>query len=265
MGDALFGRYWAADSVIHRLDARTKVLATIAWVVACLIGSTVPALFVLTAAIVLFILLSKIPPLQVVRSVLPLMFIVVITALINLFSVQTGTALVEWGLLRITDGGLAMAGFVAIRLTLLLLGGSILTLTTTSIDITDALEQLLSPFARIGLPAHEFAMIMGIALRFVPQFADELLTIHNAQLSRGARLATSTTHGFASVTSLLVPLFASAFRHADTLSNAMDARCYHGAIGRTRLHPLKFAARDVLAAIVMVAVVAATAAVTALL
>ncbi len=133
-----------------------------------------------------------------------------------------------------------------------------MTLTTTTLDITDAFEHLLGPLRRMGVPAHEFAMVMGIALRFLPQFIDEFQTIRAAQLARGAKLATSPVKGgLAGLTSLLVPLFSSAFRHADTLSAAMDARCYHGANGRSRLHPVAFARRDALAVLALVVALAA--------
>ena len=136
---------------------------------------------------------------------------------------------------------------------------NLLTLTTTTLDITEAFERLLAPLARFGVPAHEFALILGIALRFLPQFAEELHTIRIAQLARGAKLATSPTRsGIAGLTSLLVPLFASAFRHADTLASAMEARCYHGAQGRTRLQPLAFARRDALAVCVLAGLLALT-------
>ena len=141
-----------------------------------------------------------------------------------------------------------------------------LTLTTISLDITEAFEHLLGPFKRIGVPAHEFAMIMGIALRFLPAFAEEFRTIRAAQVSRGARLSTSPTRGAINgLASLIVPLFASAFRHADTLAFAMDARCYHGANGRTRLNALHFASRDIAAAAFLVVLLAAVLAASLLL
>lgn len=192
-----------------------------------------------------FFMLARIPLPQALRSIAPLSFIIVLTALFNVFYVQGGTVYVNWGWLTISQEGVRLAAFMAVRLTLLLLAGSLLTLTTTSLDITEAMERLLKPLARIGVPAHEFSLVMGIALRFLPQFAEEFRIIRVAQLARGAKLATSPVKGgLSGLTSLLVPLFASAFRHADTLSSAMDARCYHGATGRTRLSPLHFTSRD---------------------
>ena len=179
---------------------------------------------------------------------------------------QGGTTLFQLGPIQISEYGIYMAVFISLRLTVLLLSGSLLTLTTTTLDITEAFERLLGPLARIGVPAHEFALILGIALRFLPQFAEELHTIRAAQLSRGAKLATSPTKsGIAGLTSLLVPLFTSAFRHADTLASAMDARCYHGAQGRTRLDPLAFGRNDACAALLLACLFAAVLALSLLL
>lgn len=257
-GNALFGRYWAGDSVIHRLDPRTKFVGTIALVVILFCATSALSLALVAVFSVALVLLARIPISQALRSIAPLSFIVVLTALFNLLFVQGGQVYLDWGWVKVSEAGVASCAFVAVRLTVLLLVGSLLTLTTTTFDISEALERLLSPLRRFGVPAHEFALVMGVALRFVPQFVDEFRIIRAAQESRGARLATSPTRGaLAGLTSLLVPLFASAFRHADTLSDAMDARCYHGADGRARLHPLAFAARDAAAALVLAALLAA--------
>ena len=255
---ALFGRYWSADSPLHRLDPRTKVVSTLALVVILFVASTFASQAVVAAFVIALCLVGRIPLLQALRSIAPLLFIVVLTVLFNLFFVQGGDVLLDWSWLIVSQEGVRMAVFVGIRLLLLFLTGSLLTLTTTTIDITEAFESLLGPLAHVGFPAHEFAMILGIALRFLPQFAEELQLIRTAQLARGAQLATSPTRtGMASLSSLLVPLFTSVFRHADTLSLAMDARCYHGGVGRTRLHPLSFARRDAIAAVVLVVLLAA--------
>jgi energy-coupling factor transport system permease protein len=260
---ALFGRYWEADSVIHRLDPRTKLLGVLAMMVVAFSAGNFAALGIAVVATIAFFLVANVPLSQALRSIAPLSFIIVLTALFNLFWVQGGTVYADWGWLKISQEGVRLAIFLSIRLTILLLTGSLLTLTTTTLDITEAFERLLTPLARIGVPAHEFALILGIALRFLPQFAEELHVIRIAQLSRGAKLATSPTRsGIAGLTSLLVPLFASAFRHADTLASAMDARCYHGAQGRTRLNPLSFAKRDAIAIALLVALAAVTIAVS---
>ena len=257
--NALFGRYWAADSIVHKLDPRTKIVGTIALVAIIFCAGNFWALGFVAAIVIGLFALARIPFTQALRSIAPLAFIIVLTALFNLLFVQGGDVYVDWGWLRISHDGAVLALFTAVRLTLLLLSGSLLTLTTTTLDITEAFERLLSPLRRIGVPAHEFALVMGIALRFVPQFVDEFRTIRSAQLARGAKLASSPTrNGLSGLTSLLVPLFASAFRHADTLSAAMDARCYHGAAGRTRLHPLAFTRRDAWAAALLVSTLAIT-------
>lgn len=262
---ALFGRYWEADSIIHRLDPRTKVIGILLMMVITFSATTFPSQAIVVVAVLAICLIARIPLGQALRSIAPLSFIIVLTALFNLFWIQGGAVYVDWGWARISAEGVRMAIFMSIRLTILLLAGSLLTLTTTTLDITEAFERLLTPLSQIGVPAHEFAMILGIALRFLPQFAEELHVIRVAQLSRGAKLATSPTRsGIAGLTSLLVPLLASAFRHAETLANAMDARCYHGAQGRTRLHPLAFAARDAVALLVLVLLLAAVIAVVLL-
>lgn len=263
--DALFGRYWPADSVLHRLDPRTKLAGTFALVVIMFIAGNFAALGVVAAFVIALFAIACIPPGQALRSIAPLVFIVVLSALFNVFFVQGGEVLVDWGWLAISTEGAYLAAFVALRLTLLLLAGSLLTLTTTTIDISEAFESLLSPLRRFGVPAHEFGMVLGIALRFLPQFVDEFRTIRSAQLMRGAKLATSPTkNGLAGITSLMVPLFTSAFRHAETLSSAMDARCYHGAYGRTRLHPLQFASSDVAFGVALLVLLVAVLAITLL-
>lgn len=252
-GNALFGRYWAADSPLHRLDPRTKILGTLLLVVMIFSARNGVSLAFAGAFLVALVLVARIPLSQALRSVAPLLFIVVLTGLFNLFFVQGGDVLVDWGWLRITSDGAWQALFISVRLFLLLLSGSLLTLTTTSMDITEGIERLLVPLSAVGVPTHEFAFVMGTALRFLPQFSDEFHQIRIAQAARGAKLSTSPMRaGVSSFTSLIVPLFASVFRHADTLSDAMEARCYHGAKGRTRLHPLAFRRRDAFAAAALV-------------
>lgn len=239
-----FGSYYPGDSPLHRMDPRAKLLLGIVFIVVALAARNAAALGAVAVFVAGFYLLSRIPLKYVVKSLAPLLFIVVVASLLNLFVVQGGPVIFEWAFIRISEGGVQSCLTIAARLVLILLGMSLVTMTTMTLDLTEALERLLSPFARFGLPAHELGMIMGIALRFLPQFASELVTIYHAQISRGAALASSPVRGMRMLSSLMVPLFTSAFRHAETLSAAMDARCYHGGAGRTRLHPLKFSARD---------------------
>lgn len=253
-GQALFGRYIERSSIIHRLDPRIKLLCTLMIIITILVAQSWWALLCCFGFIALFYGLASIGIGDALRSIAPLLFIVVITALLNVLFVNSGQLYGAWGPFTISEGGLRLAVFMAVRLVGLLLAASLLTLTTTNLDITEAFERLLHPFTRVGLPAHEMAMIMGIALRFLPQFATELQTIQRAQRSRGARMAFWPPHrGAQSIRSLFVPLFTSIFRHSETLSEAMESRCYHGEVERTRLHPLVLARRDGLAAIVVIA------------
>lgn len=258
-GIAIIGRYWPGASPLHRMDARAKLVLSLAFMVAVLAvkDRSFAGLAVCTTFTLGAFALAGIPWRAAFKSIAPLAFIVAVTALLNVFFVHDGTAVFEWGFVRITDEGLWKALFISCRLVLLLLGMSLLTLTTTSLDLTDAFERLLSPLARIGVPAHELSLMMGIALRFLPQFAAELGIIYRAQASRGASFSANPFKGgLSTVTSLVVPLFTSAFRHAETLSEAMDARCYHGGPGRTRLHPPKLARRDALGSAAVAALLA---------
>ncbi len=251
-----FGSYYPANSIIHQIDPRAKLLLGLAFLIIVLCAQNFAGLgfaFIVVAALYA---LSYIPAKQTMKSLAPLLFIVVIASILNLFLIQDGTMLVHWWFITITTGGVYSCTFIATRLLLMMMGMSLITLTTTTIDITEAFERLLRPFERIGLPAHELGMIMGIALRFMPLFAQEFVTIYRAQISRGARVSQGPIKTAHMLSSLMIPIFTSAFRHAETLSQAMDARCYHGSQGRTRLHPLHFKVCDYMAfgmAIVMAA------------
>ena len=250
-----FGSYIPGDSCVHRIDARIKLTLGIAFIVALLCGHTFASLGIAAAFVFLMYVLARIPAGKALRSLAPLMVIVLIVVVLNLFTQQGGETLVQLGIFRISMGGVQAAGFMGVRLTVMMLGMSLITLTTPTIELSEAFEKMLAPFARFGLPAHELGMIMGIALRFMPQFATELATVYHAQVSRGARLSNSPVHGVRMVASLMIPLFASVFRHAETLSFAMDARCYHGGEGRTHLRPMKLTALDAIATAAMAALV----------
>lgn len=251
-----FGSYIPGDSCVHRIDARIKLTLGIAFIVALLCGHTFASLGIAAAFVFLMYVLARIPAGKALRSLAPLMVIVLIVVVLNLFTQQGGETLVQLGIFRISMGGVQAAGFMGVRLTVMMLGMSLITLTTPTIELSEAFEKMLAPFARFGLPAHELGMIMGIALRFMPQFATELATVYHAQVSRGARLSNSPVHGVRMVSSLMIPLFASVFRHAETLSFAMDARCYHGGEGRTHLRPMRLKPLDTIATVVMAALVA---------
>lgn len=243
-----FGSYVPGESAVHELDPRAKLLLGCVFIAELLCARTAWALVIAFLFVVGVYLLARIPVRRALQSLAPLMVIVVLVALLNLVTIQGGEVLFDGGILHISQGGLETAAFVAARLTIMMLGMSLITLTTPTIDLSEAFERLFHPLARFGFPAHELGMIMGIALRFMPQFATELSAVYHAQISRGARLSSSPVHGVRMVSSLVVPLFASVFRHAETLSAAMDARCYHGGGGRTHLKPLRFTYRDALAA-----------------
>ncbi len=259
-----FGSYFPSDSPLHRLDPRTKLLLGCAFIAAVLCAREFAALGVIALFVLAFYVISRVPPSKAAKSLAPLLFISLFASLLNLFVVQDGATVAQLGFIRISEGGVHQCLFIGSRLILMMMGMSLITMTTMTLDLTEAFERLLSPLSRIGLPAHELGMIMGIALRFMPQFASELITIRRAQISRGASASGNIAKSVRMLISLLVPLFASAFRHAETLSAAMDARCYHGKEGRTRLHPLHFAARDGVAALVIVALFAGIFAVNAL-
>ena len=252
MPNAVIGRYWPGSSPVHRMDARAKLVLALALMAVVFVAQTFWGLAVCAVFVAAFFACARIPFGAALRSIAPLAFIVVvISACLEGFGLhQGGTVLVEWWIVRISTGGLVQAAFISCRLLLLLLGMSLLTLTTQTLDLTDAFEHLLKPLMHFGVPAHELSMMMGIALRFLPQFTQELTTIYRAQISRGATFSDGRTR---MLLSLVVPLFTSAFRHAETLSAAMEARCYHGGAGRTRLHPMKLARLDAVASATLAA------------
>ena len=235
-----FGSYYPGDSAIHRLDPRTKLLLGFVFLITTLTVSGFRGLAPVAIFVVLIYAVSRVPLRRVLSSM----------AVLNLFTDQSGRILWQLGFLRISEGSLHSAAFMACRLTLMMAGMSAITLTTPTLDLTAGFERLLAPFARVGLPAHELGMIMGIALRFMPQFATEMKQTADAQASRGARVTGGPLGGVRMLGSVAIPLFTGVFRHAETLSAAMDARCYHGEQGRTRLHALAFGRGDALAAVV---------------
>lgn len=254
MGTAFsFGSFYPGNGVLYRLDPRTKLLCGLAFIIMILFAKNILALAAVAAFVALLYALARIPLANALKSLAPLLFIVLFASILNLFMAEGGAVLFQMGFIRITEAGVYQCAFIACRLLLMMMGMSLLTLTTPTLDLTEAFERLLTPFARFGLPAHELGMIMGIALRFMPQFATELTCIYHAQISRGAALSNSPVKGVRMLSSLMIPLFTSVFRHAETLAQAMDARCYHGSQGRTRLHPLTYAKRDAFAACALAA------------
>ncbi len=252
------GQYFPGNSLIHRLDPRTKLLATIA-LIAIVFVSKGFAGFLLIAAFVIACAASTGIHLKfLIRGLKPIFFIILFTFVLNLFFQTGGTPLITLGFIRITSQGLRMASFMAIRLILLVVSSQLLTLTTSPIALTDALETLFRPLQAIGFPAHEIAMMMSIALRFIPTLMDEADKIMKAQKARGADFETGNIVKRAkAMVPLLVPLFVGAFRRAEELALAMDARCYRGGKGRTRMKQLKFQSIDLLACLAIAALLAA--------
>ncbi len=242
--DITLGQYYPARSVLHRLDPRTKFVGTLLFVISLFVYHTFLGYGVATVFLAAMIALSKVPPSFMFRGLKAIFAILLITVAFNLF-LTPGRALWQWGFLKITYEGMAQAGKMSIRLVYLVVGSSIMTLTTTPNQLTNALERLLRPLNRIRVPVHEIAMMMSIALRFIPILMEETDKIMKAQIARGADFESGNIFQRArSLVPLLVPLFVSAFRRADDLAMAMEARCYHGGEGRTQMKPLRYRARD---------------------
>jgi energy-coupling factor transport system permease protein len=259
LGNISLGRYYPAQSFLHRLDPRTKMLSSAAIMVLVFLAQRPAAMLVLGLLTILLIVVSKVPVKTVLTGMKPMLFILIFAFVLNLFTAQ-GTTWLRIGPLAVTDQGVFTALRMAARLTLLILNTTLLlTLTTTPILISDAIENLLGPLKKIGFPAHEMAMMMSIALRFVPTLLEETEKIMKAQSSRGADYDTggvvSKARGLVSV---LIPLFVSAFRRAEDLAVAMEARCYRGGEGRTRLKIMKYTRLDLAFAIMVMAVSAIT-------
>lgn len=256
-----FGSYFPGEGVLYRLDPRTKLLCGLSFLIIALLARNFAALGVIAVFVAALYALSGVPVGRALRSLAPLLAIVVVVSVLNLFINQDGAVVFQFGIIRITEDGVHSFAFMGARMLLMMCAMSLVTMTTMTLDLTHAVERLLGPFARFGLPSHELGMMLGIALRFMPQFATELTVTYRAQVSRGARVASGPFGAMRMLSSVSIPLFASIFRHSETLSAAMDARCYHGEVGRTRMHPLRYAPRDAVAAATMVALAAAVVAV----
>ncbi len=246
MNNIAFGQYYPAKSLIHRLDARFKVVLAILYIVCSFLCKNIISFGVLLASSVLLVILSGIPLKTVLRSLKPILFILLFTAVINMFFTTGETVMFSWWKITVYYEGIMNALFIAARIVVLITGTSIfMTYTTSPIELTDALESLLSPLKLVKAPVHEFAMMITIALRFIPTLTEETNKIMAAQKARGADFTTGSIFKRAkALIPVLVPLFVSAFRRADELATAMECRCYHGGEGRTRLHVPKCHPRD---------------------
>ena len=239
------GQYYPVDSIIHRLDSRVKLMSTIVYVTMLFIASSFWSYALTVLALGFVIKLSHVPPVYLLKGLRAIFFIIIFTVVLNMFFTPGETELFKLGAVRLTLEGLTVAVRMCCRLVLLITGSSMLTLTTSPIQLTDAIEYLLKPFKRIGVPAHEIAMMMTIALRFIPTLFEEMNKIMKAQMARGADFDTGGLIKKAkSLIPLLVPLFVSSIRRADELAMAMEARCYRGDVNRTRMKVMRIARRD---------------------
>jgi energy-coupling factor transport system permease protein len=247
--DITLGQYFPGDTVVHRLDPRTKLILTVVYIVTLFMAK-----FLLTYAIMLVVLvacvsLSKVGLKTILKGMKPILLVIVITAILNLFYTP-GEVIWEFWILHLTKEGAWSAFFMILRITMLITGTFLLTYTTSPIMLTDGLESLLGPLKKVRVPVHELAMMMSIALRFIPTLIEETDKIMSAQRARGADFDSGGLMQKAkALLPLLVPLFISAFRRADELAIAMECRCYHGGEGRTRMRQLKYQRRDYIAII----------------
>ena len=241
--DITIGQYYPADSILHKLDPRVKFIGTLVYIVSLFLfknwGYVLGTLFLIS-----MILLSKVPFKFMVKGLKSIVMLLLITMFFNMLFTP-GEVLIRLGFVKITREGLILAGRMGLRLVYLILGSSIMTLTTTPNQLTDGLERLLRPLNKIRVPVHEIAMMMSIALRFIPILLEETDKIMKAQIARGADFeGGDLIKKVKNMVPLLVPLFVSAFRRANDLALAMEARCYHGGAGRTQMKPLRYAGRD---------------------
>ena len=255
--DITLGQFYPAKSPIHRLDARTKIIATLLFIVELFVVNNFWGFLISAATLFAVIVISKVPVKFIFRGLTAVFLIILFTFVINMLMVD-GRVLWHWWIFTITYEGLKRAFFMAIRLILLIIGSSILTLCTKPIELTDGLEKLLRPLSKIGVPSHEIALMMTIALRFIPTLMEETDKIIKAQEARGADFESGNIIQRAkSLIPILIPLFISSFRIAQDLALAMEARCYHGGEGRTRMNEICFGRRDLVAAILMLVFLAA--------
>ena len=254
--DITLGQYFPGDTPAHRLDPRTKLLALVCYLAAVFCAHSVWGYGAAALALFASARVSKVGAKALFHGLRPVLFIIAFTAALNLFYTPGETLCAFW-VLRVTREGVYTAAAMIARITLLITGSFLLTYTTSPIRLTDGLESLLSPLKRLRVPVHELAMMMSIALRFIPTLIEETDKIMSAQKARGADFESGgLVQRARALIPLLVPLFVSAFRRADELATAMECRCYHGGEGRTRLHVLRFAARDYIALALFLALAA---------
>ncbi len=257
--DITLGQYFPVDSVLHRMDPRFKIIFTMLFIIMLFAGNSIWTLVLGAVFVLMAQLLSKIPLKMSWKSIKPILPILVFTAVLNLVFISSGDVLWEWRFIKITEGGLQTSVFMICRIILLIVGSSLLTYTTSPILLTDAIEALMSPLRKIKFPVHEMAMMMSIALRFIPTLLEETDKIMSAQKARGAALDSGKlTQRVKALIPILIPLFVSAFRRAEELATAMECRCYRGGEGRTRLRQLRAEKRDYIGLFVCLVFLAAS-------
>ncbi|MBR5708213.1 MAG: energy-coupling factor transporter transmembrane protein EcfT [Oscillospiraceae bacterium] len=254
--DVTLGQYFPGDSIVHRLDPRTKLVLTILYIVALFLAVDYFSYALMIVVLAACIIVSKIKLRVILRGVKPLIIIIIITGLLNLFYTK-GEPILEFWIFKITLEGIKRAVFMILRIVMLIMGTFLLTYTTSPVALTDGLESLLSPLKKLRFPVHELAMMMSIALRFIPTLVEETDKIMSAQKARGANFETGNLFQRAkALLPLLIPLFISAFRRADELAVAMESRCYNGGEGRTKMKALHMRARDWVALVLGAALLA---------
>ena len=254
--DITLGQYFPGDTLAHRLDPRTKLLATVLYIIAIFLAKGPIAYGVLILTLIVSVRISKVGARALFRGLKPVLFIIAFTAVLNLFYTP-GTVIAQFWIFHVTREGVITAIAMMLRISLLIMGTFLLTYTTSPIRLTDGLEDLLGPLKKLGVPVHELAMMMSIALRFIPTLIEETDKIMSAQKARGADFETGSLMQRAkALVPLLVPLFVSAFRRADELATAMECRCYHGGEGRTRMKQMKLHGRDLISGVATAAVFA---------
>ena len=250
--DITIGQYYETESIIHKLDPRVKVVCTFAYIISLFCFSQLSGYIIAALFFWCITKLSKVPFKFIVRGIKPILFMLVFTALLNLFWTSGEHILIKYGVITITAEGVKRTIFMALRLVFLIIGSSLMTLATTPNQLTDAIEKLLRPLNKLKVPVHEVAMMMSIALRFIPILVEETDKIMKAQLARGADFESGNIlHRIKSMAPIIIPLFVSAARRATDLALAMDARCYNGGEGRTKMKPLKYKKQDIIAYLIM--------------
>ena len=257
LSNITIGQYYPAKSLLHRMDPRMKVILTAVFIVLIFLANNFASMALVLAFLGITVALSRVPLKMILRGLKAIVIIVVFTSVLNLFYVQGGKTLVDFWIVHITTKGVYTALFMAIRIMALIISSSLLTYTTTPTNLTDGLVRLLSPLRYLRVPVHDIAMMMTIALRFIPTLIDEVGRIMNAQKARGADLETGNLFQRAkALVPIFIPLFISAFRRAYDLAFAMDCRCYRGGEGRTRMKRMQLAFRDFGSLFAMAAVLA---------